>query len=260
MLDDITLGNCIDLIPKLEDNSIQACITSPPYAKQRKLYDGISEEEFPDWMASWMNLLKPKMKANGSVLIVIRTLIRDGEISDYVLKTRLKLRETWIEAEELIWLKPDAPPLGSTRRPRRAFENILWYSPSRNPFVDLKACGNQKSKRIGGFVGSDRFGEGGDSPIAANQKRELSEGTSRCTDVFTSYVGEIARGVQHPAMYPSTLVDQLIQTFTQQGDTVLDPFMGSGTTALSAKRFGRHFVGFDAKEEYVQIAKSRISI
>ena len=65
----------------------------------------------------------PKMTPDGSVLSSIRPHVKDGVLSDYVLRTRLALRETgWHECEELIWLKPDAPPLGSKLRPRRAWE------------------------------------------------------------------------------------------------------------------------------------------
>ena len=255
----------MDLIPQLGEKSIRACITSPPYANQRTgdsstqtvFYDGVPVEDYPRWTLDWMNSLRPKLTDDGSVFIVIRPHLRKGVISDYVLKTRLALREAgWCECEELIWLKPDAPPLGSIYRPRRTWEQILWFSLSGSPFADLKACGNKKSNRVGGYAGSDRFGEG--SVTAKGQVRELKKGVSRCTDVFTAYVGEIESGVMHPAMYPTSLTDQLVQTFTEKGDLVLDPFMGSGQTALSCVRFDRHFVGFDSCDEYVQIAQNRI--
>ena len=87
--------------------------------------------------------------ADGSVFIVIRPHVRDGVISDYVLRTRLALRESgWHECEELIWLKPDAPPLGSLKRPRRTWESVLWFSRSPQPYCDLKACGRE-SERVG---------------------------------------------------------------------------------------------------------------
>ena len=90
-------------------------VTSPPYAQQRAgHYEGISEEDYPDFTVQWMTALAPKMTPDGSVFLVIRPHVRDGVLSDYVLRTRLALREAgWHECEELIWLKPDAPPLGS---------------------------------------------------------------------------------------------------------------------------------------------------
>ena len=76
------------------------------------------------------------------------------------MRTRLALREVgWHECEELIWLKPNAPPLGSKLRPRRAWESILWFSRSAQPYADLKACGKE-SDRLG-FNGEIRFAENG---------------------------------------------------------------------------------------------------
>ena len=110
-------GDCLDLIPTLEDGSVSLVVTSPPYAEQRAgHYEGVSEEDYPDFTVQWMSALAPKMRPDGSVFLVIRPHLRDGILSDYVLRTRLALREAgWHECEELIWLKPDAPPLGSLK-------------------------------------------------------------------------------------------------------------------------------------------------
>ncbi|MFO0892989.1 MAG: DNA methyltransferase [Isosphaeraceae bacterium] len=122
-------GDCLDVIPTLADESVSLVVTSPPYADQRaNHYKGISEADYPDFTVHWMTALAPKMTPDGSVLLVIRPHVRDGVLSDYVLRTRLALREAgWNECEELIWLKPDAPPLGSLKRPRRTWESILWF-------------------------------------------------------------------------------------------------------------------------------------
>lgn len=254
----VVVGNCVELINQLDDASVATCITSPPYANQRNgLYNGVSEKDFPDWTVQWMNELKPKLKMSGSVFIVIRSHVRNGEVSDYVLKTRLAIRENgWKECEELIWHKPDAPPLGSTKRPRRTWENVLWYSQTSKPYVDLFACGNKNSVRVGGFTGSQRFGKG--IVISQKQNQNLKTGTSRISDVITATVGSLPKGVMHPAMYPNSLCDVLIQTFSQENDVILDPFAGSGQTLLSASKLNRKFIGFDLSPEYVEIAKSRL--
>lgn len=261
MINSILQGDCIELANKLEDSSVGAVVCSPPYAMQRKkTYGGIDEKDYPEWTVSWMEALKPKIKENGSIFIVIRPHIKNGQISDYVLKTRLAIRDNgWKECEELIWLKSDAPPLGSTKRPRRSWESILWFSKSKNPYMDLKVCGNKKSNRVGGFVGSNRFGEGGDSPISNGQKRILKKGTSRCTDVVDVAIGSMDRGIDHPAMYPQGIPDFLIQTFSEKGDLILDPFAGSGQTGVAAIKLGRKFVGFEIKKEYCKISNFRIN-
>ncbi len=258
MENQVIFGDCSEKLLEVPDNHIQVCITSPPYAEQRSnLYDSINEADYPAWTVKWMAALKPKLKPDGSVLVVIRPHIRNGQISDYVLQTRLALRKDgWNEAEELIWHKPDAPPLGSCKRPRRTWESILWFTKQPNPFVNLKACGNANSQKTGCFVGSNRFGDG--VVVAKRQNREKKAGTSRVPDVFVSKISEIAKGVMHPAVYPQTLTDQLVATFSKEGDLVLDPFSGSGTTLLSALTLDRKYLGFDTNLAYVELAKTRL--
>ena len=123
----------------LPDESVDLIITSPPYAEQRKKqYGGIPEKDYPEWTVKWMDEVKRILKPDGSVAINIRPHIRNGQISDYTLKTRLALREAgWIECEELIWIKPDSPPLGSVKRPRRAWESIHWFGKTGNVYCAL---------------------------------------------------------------------------------------------------------------------------
>ena len=143
-------GDCLDLIPTLEDGSVSLVVTSPPYADQRAgHYEGVSEDDYPDFTVQWITALAPKMRPDGSVFVVIRPHLRGGILSDYVLRTRLAVREAgWHECEELIWLKPDAPPLGSRLRPRRTWESVLWFSRNPQPYTDLIACGVE-SNRLG---------------------------------------------------------------------------------------------------------------
>src|SRR6185312_9358080 len=142
----IYLGDCTDGLGNLYESYgefTNLVITSPPYAEQRKhQYGGISEVDYTQWTVKWMREVRKVLTDDGSVFINIRPHIKNGVISDYVLKTRLALREDgWNECEELIWYKPDSPPLGSINRPRRAFEHILWFSKTRKPYCDPKANG-----------------------------------------------------------------------------------------------------------------------
>lgn len=251
-------GDCLDLIPTLEDGSVSLVVTSPPYADQRaNHYKGVSEEDYPDFTVQWMSLLAPKMTADGSVFLVIRPHVREGVLSDYVLRTRLALREAgWHECEELIWLKPDAPPLGSLKRPRRTWESVLWFSLSAQPYADLKACGKE-SDRVG-FEGSFRFGVGGDSPLSRIQAGSCTNGIARISDVIVAPICTNERGLDHPAVFPKGLAEQLVKTFSQEGDLVLDCFAGSGQTLLAAKGCGRRYLGIEREKKYVSVALGRL--
>ncbi len=252
-------GDCLSLIQKVEDSTVQLVLTSPPYAEQRKgHYKGVSESKFPEWVVRWMEPIWDKLTDDGSVLIVIRPHLKNGVLSDYVLRTRLTLREDgWFENEELIWLKPDATPLGSTKRPRRTWESVLWFSKSPQPYCDTFACGRE-SDRIG-FDASVRFGTGNGKPVHGGQNFEIGNGKARCNDVFVAPIGGNPRWNDHPAVFPESLAEQLIMTFSRKGDLVLDPFVGSGTTCASAKKLGRDFRGFDISKKYVKLALERLS-
>jgi site-specific DNA-methyltransferase (adenine-specific)/site-specific DNA-methyltransferase (cytosine-N4-specific) len=255
----VIVGDCMKLIPTLEDSLVGLVLTSPPYAEQRRgQYKGVAEADYADWTVRWMGSLWDKLADNASVLIVIRPHLKLGVISDYVLLTRLALREDgWFENEELIWLKPDAPPLGSTKRPRRTWESILWFSKSPQPYCDLTACGKE-SNRLG-FDGSIRFGLGDGQPVHGGQNFEMRNGTSRCSDVFVAPVGTIEKGIDHPAIFPESLAEQLILTFSRDDDLVLDCFCGAGSTLCAAKRHSREYMGFDRSKKYVKIALNRLA-
>jgi len=255
-------GDCLDLIPTLEDESVSLVVTSPPYAQQRSgHYAGVPEEDYPDFTVQWMSALASKMTPDGSVFLVIRPHVRDGVLSDYVLRTRLALREAgWHECEELIWVKPDSPPLGSKLRPRRAWESILWFSRCAQPYADLKACGKE-SDRLG-FNGAIKFAEGGVSEKTAwhpcVESFGKGNGVARITDVIVANVGGNEPGLDHPAVFPLALADHLIRTFSQIGDLVLDPFCGSAQTLLAAKGCKRRYLGIEREEKYVRIALGRL--
>ena len=198
-------GDCLDLIPTIENGSVSLVVTSPPYAEQRAgQYEGVPEEDYPEFTVQWMSALAPKMRSDGSVFLVIRPHLSNGVLSDYVLRTHLALREAgWHECEEPIWFKPNAPPLGSLNRPRRTWESVLWFSRSRHPYADLKACGKQ-SDRVG-FEGFLRIGVDGDRPINSGQSFGCTNAVARITDVIVANVGGGEPGLEHPAVFAPLL-------------------------------------------------------
>lgn len=256
--------DCIDGMKDLQrmyGRFVDCVVTSPPYAEQRKnQYGGIRESDYPLWTLNWMNVLEPLLADDASVFIVIRPHIKNGVISDYVLKTRLLLREYgWNECEEMIWIKPDAPALGSIERPRRSWEHILWFSRSNKPYCNTKANG-QVSNRIG--FENEKFEHGGASHIHAGQNRS-SLGISRSRDYVECGTGKVEKGIKHPAIYPLEIPRWLINMATKENGMVLDPFMGSGTTARAAIELGRGFVGFELVPDYydgaMQLIRNKIA-
>jgi DNA modification methylase len=165
----------------------------------------------------------------------------------------------WKQPERMVWYKKDGGMGGAVERPRRNFEDVLWFSKSTKPFVNLTACGKRTSRK--GMTNKNPRGnfhtDGG----------VLVDGIARVPDVITvgdvdlvveAPVGGIDHGIKHPAMFPPELVRTLILTFAPVGSVILDPFVGSGTTCLVAQALGYDYLGIDKKRAYVALAEQRL--
>lgn len=250
---DLWLGDCREVLPRLPDESIDAIVTSPPYALQRaSFYGGVPEHLYPAWTVGWLTLLRPALRSQGSVLLNIREHVQDGQISDYVHRTRLAVREAgWCECDELIWIKDASPPVGAIARPRRSWERILWFSLSSRPWCDTKANGHQSS-RIGMQARQH-------STWVAGSRSE-HDGIARSPDYVVMPVGEPTGGrTEHPAAYPVRLAEWCIKLVVPPGGMVVDPFVGSGSTLIAAKRLGCRAVGVELERRYIDVAIKRLA-
>lgn len=248
-------GECAEIMPTLDAGSVSAVVTSPPYAEQRAdQYGGIPEAEYPEWTVAWMDALRPALDPLGSVLVNIRPNLTDGNLSDYMLHTRLAVRAAgWVEAEELIWHKPDGPPLGSPKRPRRAWESVHWFSLNRQPWADLTKNGAL----------SDRLSLQGGRGIAqgfTSKPSAVGAGMSRSQDVLVTRCNAVdkAEWNDHPAMYPEGVPAWLIRLACPPDGLVLDPFNGAGTTGVAALKYGVRYIGIDRDAHYLDISARRL--
>lgn len=254
---DLHCGDCLTILPTLSAGPVHAVVTSPPYAEQRaKQYGGIREEDYPDWTVSWMRAVRRLLREDGSVLIVIREHVKNGQISDYVHRTRLELRgDGWLEPDELIWIKPDGMPAGRVDRPRRSWERVLWFSLSPHCQCYPKANG-RSSQRIGCL--SSRNNRSWIREACGVE--DLKSGISRIPDWVSLSPRLNPDGTwKHPATFPPQLPSWLMALVTTEGATVLDPFMGSGTTGLACVQGGRSFLGIEQNPGYFAFASQRIA-
>lgn len=134
----------------MPEQSVDCIVTSPPYAMQRaSTYGGIAPDAFPSWTVEWMDAALPLLKPNGSVAINISPHVHQGQLSDYVIRMRLALREAgWLEHDELVWVKPDKMPTGKATWPVRSWEPIYWYSRSKDPYCNATENGNPVSDAL----------------------------------------------------------------------------------------------------------------
>lgn len=249
-------GDCVEVMASLPAQSVDAVITSPPYAMQRKAtYGGVPEAEYPGWTVAWMEQARRLLKPDGSVVINIRPHVRNGQISDYTLRTRLALREAgWCEVDELIWHK-SGPPLGHPKRPRRSWESLHWFALHGRPFADPKAAGQEST-----WTPSTR-GRGGPH-INAFAAAVTQTKVARVADVvsISTRLNESSDGTNdHPAPYPPALAEWVAKLICPVGGTILDPFSGSASTGVAAVRSGWDYIGIDAVAEYVEMSRLRLA-
>jgi site-specific DNA-methyltransferase (adenine-specific) len=244
------------LIYSLAPNSVGCVITSPPYGLQRQdWYDSVDPKDFPEFTVQWTDALMPKLTSRACVVIVVKAHIKKGVVDEYVSHTHLAmLKRGWVRPEEPIWYKRDAPGVGATKtRLRECWEHVLVYSRVRNPLINIKAMGKY-SDRLG--MPKSKYGN---QKARMGTSENLYSGTARDTNVFEVTVNKNAEGINHPSQFPVELARRLILTYSDVGDLILDPFMGSGTTGLAAIQAGRRFVGFEIEEKFVDIANERIA-
>lgn len=250
-------GDCIEVMRTLPAESIDAIVTSPPYAEQRKsTYGGIREAEYPEWTVTWMTEARRLLKPNGSVLLNISPHKKNGGLADYVLRTRLAVREAgWTEIDEIVWHKTNAMPTGRADRPKRTWESILWYGKHGRVWSDAKANGHAPAPRSNNYGSQKADRNGWDhSPTGGRVVPQIA----RCTNVFASSVSGWWEKVEHPAPFPVTLAEWLAKLTCPPGGTILDPFSGSASTGVAALRNGWNYVGIDAVAEYIDMSRARL--
>lgn len=258
-------GDCLHVLPKLSDDSVNLIATSPPYADSRKnTYGGIHPDKYVEWFLPIASELKRVLKADGSFVLNIKEKVVDGERHTYVLELILALKKQgWLWTEEYLWHKKNCAPGKWPNRFRDSWERCLHFTKQKKfkmnqeavmvPTGDwaktrLKKLSDNDSRRFNSQVGSG-FGKN----IANWVGREMAY-PSNVLHLATECANK-----NHSAAFPKELPLWFIKLFTDENDVVLDPFAGSGTTCLAAFEHNRRFVGIELKDEYHKLALESIS-
>lgn len=262
-LNTVIHGDCISTLVGLYSTAgefADLIIFSPPYAQQRKdTYGGIAEEDYPKWMLSVVRASMVVLKPTGSLVINIKEHVNEGVRSLYVLETTLQLAKELRYVDEYIWHKTNPFPTGSKKRLKDGFERCLHFTKTADyKFYPDSVRTNSTSKWAGDNErrrnkGAHKTNNGSGMSMSKRITGELV----RPSNVITMPASSL--NIQHPAVYPIGLPEFFIRLMTKEGDVVVDPFLGSGTTALAAVKLGRQYLGIDRIEEYVRLAESRIA-
>lgn len=261
----VFLGDCKKVLKSIDSNSIDLIVTSPPYADQRKAtYGGILPDMYVEWFLPISKELLRVLKPTGTFILNIKEKVVDGERSTYVMELILEMRKQgWFWTEEFIWHKKNCYPGKWTNRFRDAWERLLQFNKTKKFSMYQDAVkipiGNWANGRLKNLSEVDKIRDNAKngSGFGKNISNWLGKETVYPTNVI--HLSTECGNKSHSAAFPDSLPEWFIKLFTQEGDTVLDPFAGSGTTLKVSKRLDRNSIGIEIVPEYVDLIKSEIS-
>jgi len=252
--------DCLTAMKGLEADCVDLTITSPPYDNLRT-YKNLNWSE--DVWKQLIEELYRVTKDGGVVVWVVGDETKNGSESLTAFRQALYAKSIGFNAHDtMIYMKDNPPPVGGQSRYYQAFEYMfVWSKGKPKTFNPLKLPRRNKwnDKRTVRTRPVTRNKEGFFEPSEV----KVNTGMVKLQNVWSYVVsgGSVATDKvahKHPAIFPESLVRDHILSWSNEGDTVLDPLMGSGTTGYVAKSRNRNFIGIEKVEEYFNIAKSRI--
>jgi len=257
----IFLGDAGERLKPLPDNSVDLVVTSPPYADQRKnTYGGIRHDRYVEWFLPISEQLLRVLKPTGTFVLNIKEKVVEGERSIYVLELILEMRKQgWLWTEEFIWHKKNCYPGKWPNRFRDAWERLLQFNKNRKFNMYQKEVmvpmGDWANSRLKNLSDVDKIRD--NSKAGSGFGKNISNwlGRDKAYPANVLHLATECGNKNHSAAFPQELPEWFIKLFTKEHDTVLDPFMGSGTTLIAANRMKRNSVGVDIVPEYCETVR-----
>jgi site-specific DNA-methyltransferase (adenine-specific) len=244
-LDRVFCEDALQGIARLPDQSIDLVIADPPYGLGKDYgndSDKLEADEYLQWAERWVDAVLPKLKPAGSFYIFL-TWRYSPEI--FVM---LKQRMTMVN--EIIWDRRVPSMGGSTRRFSSVHDTIGFFAKSREYYFDLDAVRipydeqTKKARSRSIFVGAKWLELGYNPKDVWSVSRLHREHRERA---------------DHPTQKPLEIIERMVKASCPPAGVVLDPFMGSGTTAVAARHCGRHFTGFEMNSDYCALIEQRLA-
>lgn len=262
---EIICGDAREVLKKYPDGYFNLIITSPPYADARKNhYDSVRPEEYKDFFLSFHDEFWRVLADDGSFVLNIKDKVINGTRNRYVWHTVEALSDHgWLCIDDYIWHKPNAMPGYWPNRLRDEWEYCFHMSKNKKfaMYQDAvkKPIGEWAEKRLSNLNG--KSAERHNSENNSGFGRDLRKWCNRkeVTPGNALSVPLVGKNMGHPAVFPTALPEFFIKLFTLEGDTVLDPFAGSGSTGIAAEELNRSVVLIDTKKEYVDIMCERLN-
>ena len=261
----IFLGDCGEILKVVLDNSVDLIFTSPPYADQRKnTYGGIRPDEYVNWFLPKAEQFLRVLKPTGIFILNIKERVVEGERHTYVIELIMEMRKQgWLWTEEFMWHKKNSYPGKWPNRFRDNWERLIQFNKTRkfNMYQEsvMVPVGDWAKDRLSNLSQTDKTRD--ESKVRSGFGKNVSNWLGRNL-VYPTNVIHMATECSnrnHSAVFPVELPKWFIKLFTQPGDTILDPFMGSGTTSVAAIQLGCNYIGIDINPEYVETSRARVA-
>ncbi|MEI6846961.1 MAG: site-specific DNA-methyltransferase [Chlorobiaceae bacterium] len=261
---DLYLGDCTEVLRILPDNSADLIFTSPPYADQRKqTYGGCLPDDYVEWFLPISRELLRVLKPTGTFILNIKEKVVNGERCTYVMELILEMRKQgWFWTEEFIWHKKNCYPGKWPNRFRDSWERLIQFNKNKQFYMNQQAVmvpmGEWSKSRLKNLSNTDkiRYESKVGSGFGKNISNWLDREMAYPTNVL--HLATECNNKQHSAAFPEGLPEWFIKLFTKMGDTVLDPFMGSGTTNTVAQRMKRNSIGIEIIPEYYHMVNKKL--
>lgn len=264
IITDIIHGDSKKVLKKLQDNSVDLIFTSPPYADQRKkTYGGIHPDEYVEWFLPISRELLRVLKPTGTFILNIKEKVVNGERSTYVMELILGMRKQgWLWTEEFIWHKKNSYPGKWPNRFRDSWERLIQFNKNKkfNMYQEevMVPMGDWAKSRLKNLSDTDKIRD--ESRVESGFGKNISNWVDRDKAYPTNvlHLATECNNKNHSAAFPEALPEWFMRLFTKPNDTVLDPFMGSGTTNFVAQRMNRHSIGIEIVKDYYKSVKENI--
>jgi site-specific DNA-methyltransferase (adenine-specific) len=244
---DLRLGDCREVLAGMPADSVDLTVTSPPYDNLRTYngftfdFEGIAQELY--------RVTKP----GGVVVWVVGDATVKGSETGTSFRQALYFKDVcgFNLHDTMMWLKPNPMPGGAKNQYQSSFEYMFVLSKGTPKTAGILTAPCQTAGAV-----NTRVGSAGKDGWKASPGVRVVRDTKRRSNVWS--IPKAASGRGHPAVFPEAIARDHILSWSNEGETVLDPFLGSGTTGKMALQHGRKFVGIEISQEYLEIARRRI--
>ena len=265
MCNEIIFGNAVDVLSSLESNIVDLTVTSPPYDNLRTYNGKIKDEVFFEdgFSFPFVEMARELFrvtKPGGVIVWVVNDQVKNGGETGSSFKQALKFMEIGFTLYDTMIYHKNGAPFPESGRYSQVFEYMFVFSKGKPKTVNLL---KDKPNR---WAGHTNFGDPSkrqkDGDLKKVDKFTISEyGTRYNVWYINNGAGFSSKdqiAFEHPAIFPESLAEDHILSWTNPGDVVLDPMAGSGTTLKMAKMNNRDYIGIDINEEYVDLCNRRV--